>query len=113
MSQNRSKFFLLILVVVTACGPFAMQMFLPALPAIQQHFGATGFLVQLAFSVSMLSMALATLAYGPISDRLGRKPVLFAGLLLYIAGSVLGALRSLAAGQDRVAAAGEIQRFDP
>lgn len=84
-----SAVLLFVLVVVTALGPFAMQIFLPALPAIRSAFGVGAGAAQLAFSLSAFSIAIATLAYGPLSDRHGRRPVLLAGLGLYLAGSLL------------------------
>lgn len=80
---------ILILVVATAIGPFSMQIFLPALPAIQAGFVVSAATAQLAFSLSALAMAVATLLYGPLSDRLGRRPALMAGLLVYLAGSLI------------------------
>ena len=72
-----------------AAGPAATQLMLPALPALQETFGAGVSTVQLAVSLSFLAMAVATLAWGPASDRFGRRPVAIAGLGVFIAGSVL------------------------
>jgi MFS transporter, DHA1 family, multidrug resistance protein len=80
---------LLVLVVATALGPMAMQIFVPALPAIQEGFGVTPATAQLTLSLSAFSIALATLAYGPLSDRFGRRPALLGGLVVYLAGSAL------------------------
>jgi DHA1 family bicyclomycin/chloramphenicol resistance-like MFS transporter len=66
-----------------------MQIFLPALPAIQRDFAAAPGAVQLALSLSMVAIALATLAYGPISDRYGRRPVVIAGLGLFLIGTAV------------------------
>ncbi len=85
---------MLVLVAATALGPFAMQVFLPALPAIQADFGVRAATAQLAFSLSALAIAVATLFYGPISDRFGRRPALIGGLLVYLAGSLLCAVAS-------------------
>lgn len=81
-----------VLVLATALGPFAMQVFLPALPAIQQSFAVGAGTAQLAFSLSAFAIAVATLFYGPLSDRIGRRPALTRGLLVYLAGSVLCAV---------------------
>ncbi len=80
---------ILVLVVATAIGPFSMQVFLPALPAIQSGYGVAAATAQLAFSLSALAMAVATLVYGPISDRVGRRKALIAGLVVFLAGSLL------------------------
>lgn len=80
---------LLVLIVATALGPMAMQLFIPALPAIQQRFAVSPATAQLTLSLSAFAIAFATLAYGPLSDRFGRRPALLGGLLVYLAGSVL------------------------
>ena len=85
----RSRLFLLTLVLVTSLGPLAMSSFVPAIPAIQQDFGVAGSIAQLTLSVSILTMALASLAYGGLADRFGRRPVLLAGIALGCVGSVL------------------------
>jgi DHA1 family bicyclomycin/chloramphenicol resistance-like MFS transporter len=84
--------FVAVLVLATALGPFAMQVFLPALPAIQEDFAVGAATAQLAFSLSALAIAVATLFYGPLSDRVGRRPTLIGGLLVYLAGSLACAL---------------------
>jgi DHA1 family bicyclomycin/chloramphenicol resistance-like MFS transporter len=89
---DRELSFIAVLVLATAVGPFAMQIFLPALPAIQTGFGVSAAQAQLVFSLSAFSIAVSMLAYGPISDRLGRRPALIGGLAVYLAGSVICAL---------------------
>ena len=77
---------------ITALAPFSLQIFLPALPAIQASFAATTGIVQLTLSLSILANAVAYLAYGPLSDHFGRRPVLLVGLVAFIAGSLACAL---------------------
>ena len=77
---------------ITALAPFSLQIFLPALPAIQASFAVTPGIVQLALSLSILANAIANLAYGPLSDHFGRRPVLLVGLAAFIAGSLACAL---------------------
>jgi MFS transporter, DHA1 family, multidrug resistance protein len=81
-----------VLVLATAIGPFALQVFLPALPAIQAGFQVSAATAQLVFSLSAFSIAVSTLFYGPVSDRVGRRPALIGGLIVYIAGSALCAV---------------------
>ncbi len=89
MAETPTRSFLLTLVAVTAIGPLAMQIFTPALPIIQQDFGVASGTAQLALSVSMWAIALSTLAYGPLSDRFGRRPVMIVGLVVFLIGSLL------------------------
>lgn len=92
MSLRRSPRFIILLVLVTVLGPLAMQMFLPALPAIQKDFATTAGTAQLTLTLAMVAIGVATLVFGPVSDRFGRKPVLIAGIVFYIVGSIVVAL---------------------
>lgn len=83
---------LAVLIVATALGPMAMQIFLPALPSVQTGFGVDAATAQLTLSLAALSIAVATLFYGPLSDRVGRRPALLGGLVVYLVGSVACAL---------------------
>jgi DHA1 family bicyclomycin/chloramphenicol resistance-like MFS transporter len=65
----------------------SLQIFIPALPAIQASFGTSAGITQLVLSLSILANAVATLAYGPLSDRFGRRPVVMAGLCIFVIGS--------------------------
>jgi len=87
-SQSLSSSIIVLLAATSALGPAAMQILLPALPVIRESFQVSAELAQLTLSLSMLSIALGTLTYGPLSDKYGRKPVMIAGLLITIIGSV-------------------------
>jgi MFS transporter, DHA1 family, multidrug resistance protein len=87
-----SPAFMALLVGMTALAPLSMQIFVPALPAIQRGFEVPTGTAQLALSLSILANAFATLSYGPLSDRFGRRPAVLAGLWLFIVGSVMCAL---------------------
>jgi DHA1 family bicyclomycin/chloramphenicol resistance-like MFS transporter len=84
--------FMVLLAALTAMAPMSLQIFVPALPAIQAHFAVSTGTAQLALSLSILANAVAALSYGPLSDRFGRRPVMLAGLAMFIVGSVLCAL---------------------
>ena len=84
MAATASKFLLFLLVAMTALGPMSMQIFLPALPAIRASYGVSAATAQMTLSVSMLAIALATLAYGPLSDRYGRRPMVILGLVFFV-----------------------------
>lgn len=81
-----------VLGLLSAVGPFAIDMYLPALPSIGADLDAGTAAVQMSLLVFFLSMGLAQVVIGPISDMVGRKAPLYAGLVLFVAGSIGSAL---------------------
>lgn len=75
-----------------ALGPLSVDMYLPALPAIQADLGTTAAGAQLTITGVMAGMAVGQLVVGPLADALGRRRPLIAGLLLYVIASSLCAL---------------------
>ena len=78
----------LILGLLSAIGPFAIDMYLPALPSIGQDLGAENKIVQLSLLAFFISFALSQLVYGPLSDMWGRKAPLYLGIGLFAAASI-------------------------
>ncbi|MDB5537534.1 MAG: major facilitator transporter, partial [Devosia sp.] len=64
----------LVLGLLSAIGPFAIDMYLPALPAIGVSLSASTAEVQMSLMAFMAAIAVCQLFYGPISDMIGRKP---------------------------------------
>ena len=91
-----SRFFRIALVLglLTAIGPFAIDMYLPALPSIGASLGADIGAVQMSLTAFFISLGVGQLVYGPVSDMVGRKAPLYFGLLLFAAASVGCALAS-------------------
>ena len=79
----------LILGLVAAVGPFAIDMYLPAMPAIETDLATNMQAVQWTVVAYFLAFGLAQLIYGPWADQAGRKPPMYAGLTLFIAGTVI------------------------
>jgi MFS transporter, DHA1 family, multidrug resistance protein len=79
----------LLLASLTALGPLSTDMYVPSLPEIGRALDAPIEQVQLTISSYLVGFAAGQIIYGPISDRLGRKPVMMAALLLYGIGSVI------------------------
>jgi DHA1 family bicyclomycin/chloramphenicol resistance-like MFS transporter len=73
-------------------GPLSMDMYLPGLPAMARDLSAPAWAAQLTITTSMLGLAGGQLVAGPISDTLGRRRPLLAGLAAYMAASLLCAL---------------------
>jgi DHA1 family bicyclomycin/chloramphenicol resistance-like MFS transporter len=80
---------IVLLAAIAASGPFAMNVYLPALPLVQAHFGASVPEMNTTVSVALLSFAAGILLYGPLSDRYGRRPVIMAGLGVFALGNLL------------------------
>ena len=77
-----------ILGALTAVGPLAIDMYLPALPTIAREFGAAASVVQSSLAAYFIGIAIGQAFYGPLSDRLGRKPILYMGLALFMVSSI-------------------------
>ena len=78
----------LVLALLLGLQPITTDLMLPALPALAADLHAPMAPVQLTMSALILAFGLAQLAWGPVADRLGRRPVLLLGLALYVAASV-------------------------
>lgn len=82
----------MILAALTALGPLSIDMYLPALPVMAADLSVETALVANSLPAYFLGLALGQLIYGPISDRIGRKPPLYFGLALFVLASLACAL---------------------
>ncbi len=82
----------ILLGMTVALGPLALDAYLPAFPEIADGLGVDHGHVGLTLSAYVTTLGLAQLVGGPLSDRYGRKPVLFGGLLIFMAGAVMVSL---------------------
>ncbi|MEJ0033644.1 MAG: multidrug effflux MFS transporter [Bacteroidota bacterium] len=88
MNKNKRTFLVTVLGLMVAVGPFSIDMYLPAFQVIANEFGTTVPNVALSMASYFVGMAAGQLIYGPLLDRFGRRPPLYAGLLIYVAASV-------------------------
>lgn len=82
-------FFLCYLAALGAFPSFVNDLYLPTLPQMRAEFHTTCSVVQLGLSFVMIGLGLGELFWGPLSDKTGRKPVLFMSLALFIAASAV------------------------
>lgn len=73
----------------TALAPFAIDAYLPAMPALAASVGASVHRTELSISFFLFGFALGQLTGGPLSDRLGRRPVLLSGLVIFLLASLM------------------------
>ncbi len=91
-SKTTTPFFpgwLFLLAMLTALSPLSVDLYLPAFPAIGRSLDIKSADVQITLAIFLLGMSFGQLLYGPLSDRYGRKPPLYFGLLIYIVASII------------------------
>ncbi|NNG04266.1 MAG: multidrug effflux MFS transporter [Inquilinus sp.] len=81
-----------VLVALSAVGPLALNMFVPSMPGLAATFAADYGTVQLTLSLYLIGLAVSQLAYGPLSDRFGRRPLMLAGIGLFLVGTLIALL---------------------
>ncbi len=77
---------------LAALGAFTIDLYLPAFPALESELGASPSAVQLTLTGTMVGVALGMLVVGPLSDAVGRRRPLLAGLAVHVVASLLCAL---------------------
>ncbi len=82
----------LILGLLSAVGPFAIDMYLPALPMVAEDLGTTEAGAAMTLTAYFLTFGIAQMIYGPMADAIGRKKPLVAGLVIFLAATVLASL---------------------
>lgn len=79
---------IILLGTLTAIGALSIDLYLPSLPAIGRDFVVDAATVQRTMSAFFIGMAIGQIAYGPMSDRFGRRPALLVGLGIYMVASL-------------------------
>lgn len=80
--------FILTVAMLSAFGLIASDVYLPAMPSMATEFSVADWQMPQTVSIYLLALAVTQLAYGPLSDSYGRKPVLLAGIAFYLIGSL-------------------------
>src|SRR5579872_6778839 len=88
VSHFRYLELLVLLGLLQAFAPLSIDMYLPAMPVMEKVFHASTAAVQLTMVTFLIGYALGQSLYGPITDRFGRKPPLYASLVLFIVSSL-------------------------
>src|SRR5919107_446290 len=87
--RGKKKFFtIVVLGLLTAIGPFSIDMYLPGFPAIAADLNTTVAHISLSLSSFFVGISAGQLLYGPLLDRFGRKRPLYFGLTLYLIASI-------------------------
>lgn len=76
------------LVLMTATAAIATNLFLPSLPTMAEEFGTSYAIIQLAVTGYLALTGFVQLAIGPVSDRVGRRPVMIAALAIFVLASI-------------------------
>lgn len=82
-------FLVIYLAGLSAFGSFVNDMYIPSLPSMKEFFHCSVPTVQLGLTMGMIGLGLGEIVLGPISDKYGRKPVLIATLIIFIAAAVV------------------------
>lgn len=97
MNKNpgiKNIYLILILGLLTAIGPFSIDMYLPAFPDIAKGLNTSVAKVMLSLSSFFIGISVGQLVYGPLLERYGRKKPLYIGLVIYLLASVGCAMAS-------------------
>ena len=93
LSRRRKFLYILTLGALTALGPFTVDLYLPAFPALEDSLGVSEAAVQLTLTGTTVGFALGQLVVGPLSDKFGRRLPLILATAVHITAS-LGAAQS-------------------
>ncbi|AOM40565.1 Bcr/CflA family multidrug efflux MFS transporter [Xenorhabdus hominickii] len=94
MQQQRLSYWGLVLILglLSMLMPLAIDMYLPSMPTIADNFGVSDGLVQMTLNSYILGFAIGQIFYGPMSDSLGRKPIILGGVIVFAISSAACAL---------------------
>jgi DHA1 family bicyclomycin/chloramphenicol resistance-like MFS transporter len=91
-SSRSQAMTVLLLALLLGLQPVTTDLYLPALPALTQGFGASMVQAQLTLTALLLAFGTSQLFWGPLSDKWGRRPVLLGGIAVYVGAAIACAL---------------------
>ena len=87
LTPRQRLVYVIVLGALTALGPFTIDLYLPAFPAVEAAFNSTEAAVQLTLTATTIGFALGQLVVGPWSDKIGRRTPLIAATIVHIVAS--------------------------
>lgn len=89
MKKNAKIFVPATLGMLTAFGPFVTDFYLPVLPEMANFFHTSPALASMSLTSGMIGLAVGQVFIGPLTDKVGRKRILVASMLLFVVASIL------------------------
>ena len=91
-SAGRQFITLVVLALAATLSPVSMDMLTPSLPGLSADLGATAQTIELTLYSFLIGYGVAPSLWGALSDRIGRRPIMFIGMFIYSASSLSGAV---------------------
>lgn len=92
MTASTNRAMPLLIALLATIGPLGIDMYLPSIPAMAQSLKSPEGAVQLSLMTFFAGLMLGQLIYGPVSDKFGRKPLIYLGLSIFTLGSIACAM---------------------
>ncbi|WP_257224778.1 multidrug effflux MFS transporter [Acinetobacter sp. YH12096] len=88
MTASNTRAMPILIALLATIGPIGIDMYLPSIPIMATSLGSSEGAIQLSLMTFFVGLMLGQLMYGPLSDKFGRKPLIYLGLGIYILGSI-------------------------
>lgn len=92
MTASKNRAMPLLIALLATIGPLGIDMYLPSIPAMATSLASAEGAVQLSLMTFFAGLMLGQLIYGPLSDKFGRKPLIYLGLSIFVLGSIACAM---------------------